>query len=86
MRMAVQSDGVLVMGSSVMVYSAYRLVKAAKEAGARLAIVNVGTTRADSLADLKVWSFYPTEKAQLVLHLSAGQELKDLFETIASIV
>lgn len=37
-----------------MVWSAFRLVKAAKEAGAKLAIVNVGPTRADDMADLKV--------------------------------
>ena len=30
------------------------MIKAAKEAGAGLAIVNVGPTRADDLADLKV--------------------------------
>ena len=37
-----------------MVYSAFRLVKAAKAAGARIALVCVGATRADDLADLKV--------------------------------
>lgn len=37
-----------------MVWSAFRLVKAAKEAGAKLAIVNVGPTRADNMADVKV--------------------------------
>jgi NAD-dependent deacetylase sirtuin 4 len=48
------SDLVLAVGTSLMVWSAFRLIKAAKEAGARLAIVNVGPTRADGLADLKV--------------------------------
>lgn len=47
-------DMLLVVGSSLMVWSAYRLAVAAKEAGAKLVIVNVGTTRADALADLKV--------------------------------
>lgn len=47
-------DLVLVVGSSLMVWSAFRLIKAAKGAGAALAIVNVGPTRADDLADLKV--------------------------------
>lgn len=51
---AQSSDLVLVVGSSLMVWSAFRLVKAAKEAGAKLAIVNVGPTRADDMADIKV--------------------------------
>lgn len=49
-----ESEALLVVGSSVMVYSAYRLVRAAKENGAKIAIVNVGETRADDLCDLKV--------------------------------
>lgn len=36
-----------------MVYSAFRLARAAKAGGAKLALVSVGPTRADSLADLK---------------------------------
>ena len=48
------SDAVLVVGSSLQVYSAYRLVKAAQAQGAKLAIVNAGSTRADSHADLKL--------------------------------
>ena len=38
----------------MMVYSAFRLVKAAKAKEASVAIVNVGETRADSIADIKV--------------------------------
>jgi NAD-dependent deacetylase sirtuin 4 len=48
-----------------MVWSAFRLAKAAKEAGAALAIVNVGETRADDIADLKV-------------HVLAGEALMKL--------
>jgi NAD-dependent SIR2 family protein deacetylase len=48
------ADGLLVVGSSLMVWSAFRFVKAANEAGTRVAIVNVGPTRADDMADLKV--------------------------------
>ncbi|GFR43928.1 hypothetical protein Agub_g5065 [Astrephomene gubernaculifera] len=48
------ADALLVVGSSVQVFSAFRLVEAAKRAGARLVMVNVGPTRADKLADLKV--------------------------------
>ena len=44
----------LVVGSSLMVYSAFRLSKAAKAGNGRLAILSAGPTRADALADLKV--------------------------------
>ncbi len=42
------------VGSSLMVWSAFRLAKAARAAGARLAILTAGPTRADDLAELKV--------------------------------
>ena len=44
----------LVVGSSVQVFSAFRLVKAMADAGKPIALVNLGPTRADSLATLKV--------------------------------
>ncbi|XP_078434105.1 sirtuin 2 [Wolffia australiana] len=47
-------DSFLVLGSSLMTMSAFRLVRAAREAGAAVAIVNLGETRADSLATLKI--------------------------------
>ncbi len=54
LQLAKDSDLLLVVGSSLQVWSAFRLAKAAKENGATLALVNVGETRADSLADVKV--------------------------------
>lgn len=51
---AMSCDLMLVVGSSVMVYSAFRLVELAKGAGASIALLNVGPTRADKLASLKV--------------------------------
>ena len=48
------SDAVLVVGSSLMVYSGYRFVRSAHEAGLPIAIVNRGRTRADDLATLKI--------------------------------
>ncbi|KAK9809163.1 hypothetical protein WJX72_010502 [[Myrmecia] bisecta] len=48
------ADALLVVGSSLMVYSAFRLAKAAKANGAPLAIITVGPTRADDLADMKI--------------------------------
>lgn len=40
-------------GSSLQVYSAFRLAEAAKCAGARVIAINVGATRADPLLDAK---------------------------------
>ena len=48
------SDAVLVVGSSLMVYSGYRFVRSAHESGLPIAIVNRGRTRADDLATLKI--------------------------------
>ena len=46
-----QCDGVLVVGSSLAVHSAFRHVRAATDRGISVAIVNVGETRAE-LEDL----------------------------------
>lgn len=48
------ADGVLVVGSSLMVFSGYRFCLAAAEMGKPIALVNRGKTRADHLAHLKV--------------------------------
>ncbi len=47
-------DAVLVVGSSLMVYSGYRFVAAAAKAGKPVAAVCLGRTRADPLLDLKI--------------------------------
>jgi len=47
-------DGVLVAGSSLMVFSGYRYVVAASRRGIPVAAVNLGRTRADHLLTLKV--------------------------------
>jgi len=49
-----QADAMLVVGSSLMVFSGYRLVRAMAEAGKPIACVNLGRTRADELLTLKV--------------------------------
>jgi NAD-dependent SIR2 family protein deacetylase len=49
-----QADAVLVVGSSLMVWSGYRFVQAAAEAGKPIAAINLGRTRADDLLTLKV--------------------------------
>jgi len=49
-----QSDGLLVVGSSLMVYSGFRFCRTAKEWGKPMAALNLGRTRADDLIDLKL--------------------------------
>ena len=48
------ADALLVAGSSLMVYSGFRFVQQAREAGLPVAIVNRGRTRGDALATLKI--------------------------------
>jgi NAD-dependent SIR2 family protein deacetylase len=48
------ADAVLVVGSSLMVYSGYRFVQAAAKAGKPVAALTLGLTRADALLDLKI--------------------------------
>jgi NAD-dependent SIR2 family protein deacetylase len=49
-----RADALLVAGSSLMVYSGFRFVRLAHEAGLPIAIVNRGRTRGDDLAELKI--------------------------------
>ncbi len=49
-----RADAVLVVGSSLMVYSGFRFVEAAAKAGLPIAAVNLGRTRADHLLSLKI--------------------------------
>jgi len=48
------AGALLVAGSSLMVYSGFRFVRQAHDAGLPIAIVNRGRTRGDEFADLKV--------------------------------
>lgn len=54
MEAAKSCDAFLVLGSSVMTMSAFRLVRAASDANASIAIVNIGETRADDFVPLKI--------------------------------
>jgi NAD-dependent SIR2 family protein deacetylase len=49
-----QSGALLVVGSSLMVFSGYRFARCASAAGQPIAIINRGTTRADELATHKL--------------------------------
>jgi NAD-dependent SIR2 family protein deacetylase len=54
MRGVQRADAMLVVGSSLMIYSGYRFAQAAAQAGKPIAAVNLGRTRADDLLALKV--------------------------------
>jgi NAD-dependent SIR2 family protein deacetylase len=49
-----QADGMLIVGSSLMVYSGFRFVKAAADRQIPIVAINLGRTRADDLLTLKV--------------------------------
>ncbi len=49
-----QADAMLVVGSSLMVYSGYRFVEEAVSAGKPVAMINIGRTRADAVLTVKV--------------------------------
>jgi NAD-dependent SIR2 family protein deacetylase len=53
-RHLMQADAMLIVGSSLMVYSGFRLVEMAALAGKPIAAVNLGRTRADRILALKV--------------------------------
>ena len=48
------ADALLVVGSSLMVFSGFRFCRLAHRLGKPLAIINRGQTRADEIADLKI--------------------------------
>ncbi len=70
-QMAEFCDLLLVAGSSLMVYSGFRFIRVAREAGATIAIVNLGRTRADGAADIKVAADCAVLLPQLVAKLRA---------------
>lgn len=49
-----QSDALLVLGSSLTVFSSFRIILQAVEEKKNIAVVNIGPTRADSLVALKI--------------------------------
>lgn len=49
-----KSSAVLILGSSLSTFSAYRIILQCKEEKKPLAIVNIGKTRADNDVDLKI--------------------------------
>lgn len=49
-----ECDALLVLGSSLTVFSGYRLVLVAQELRKSIGIINIGPTRGDSKATLKI--------------------------------
>jgi len=70
LELAEGCDGLLVVGSSLMVYSAFRLAKAAVSGGGALAVLTAGPTRADSFAKLKVEAVAGEALSRLAAHPS----------------
>lgn len=68
-----EAEALLVVGSSLVVYSGFRFVKQAHARGIPVAIVNLGTTRGHALADVLV-------------PLSAGSALTALADRLAPVI
>jgi NAD-dependent SIR2 family protein deacetylase len=71
----VRADALLIVGSSLMVFSGFRFARLAKSLGKPIAIINRGTTRADHLAACKL-----TDDCGTVLSGVAEFYTKDLNE------
>lgn len=69
-----RADAMLVVGSSLMVYSGYRFARMAHEAGLPLAILTRGVTRADELATLKLHADCEATLAAAVLPAAPGAQ------------
>lgn len=54
MTLVEQAAGLLVVGSSLMAYSAFRLCRAVVDQGKPLIAINLGKTRADDILDMKI--------------------------------
>lgn len=53
-KLICNSDGLLVLGSSLTVYSGYRILLNSHDLGLPIAIVNIGPTRGDNLAQIQI--------------------------------
>ena len=71
-----EASSVLIVGSTCATWSAYRLVRKAKEQAKRVAVLTVGETRADNDADLKVQADIPHTLASVQSLLQAYRVVK----------
>ena len=67
-----QADALLVVGSSLMVYSGFRFCRDAQKRGQDIVIVNNGVTRADDMAALKIQGDCGARMQSLVSTLFSG--------------
>lgn len=68
------ADALLVVGSSLMVWSGFRLVRAVAERGRPVAALNLGTTRADGLLEFKIEAPCGAALSQVCQNLSIQRE------------
>jgi NAD-dependent SIR2 family protein deacetylase len=68
-----QADAMLVVGSSLMVYSGYRFIEDAVSAGKPVAVVNIGRTRADAVLTVKIEREVGATLQALVTRLASTQ-------------
>ena len=69
------ADAVLVVGSSLMVYSGFRFVRAAQRADIPIAAINLGRTRADELLTLKIRMDCATALNSVLINIDSGAAL-----------
>lgn len=67
------ADGMLIVGSSLMVWSGFRFAARAAERGLPTAAINRGRTRADSLLSVKVEAYCGESLSRLVEDLAVQQ-------------
>jgi NAD-dependent SIR2 family protein deacetylase len=67
-RLLESAEALLVVGSSLTVYSGFRFVRRAHELGLPIGIINVGPTRGDALAEVRV----PTPAGSALPRLAAA--------------
>lgn len=53
-RKVEESDAILVLGSSLSVFSSYRIILQGHDLKIPIAVVNIGPTRADDLVQIKI--------------------------------
>jgi len=66
-----KAAGLLVVGSSLMAYSAFRLCRAVADQGKPLMAINLGKTRADDMLDMKIEASCERLLPLLAQHLSS---------------
>ncbi|PTT27313.1 NAD-dependent protein deacetylase [Pseudomonas sp. HMWF021] len=71
MAAAENAEGLLVVGSSLMAYSAFRLCRVIADRGKPLMAINLGKTRADDLLNLKIEASCEQLLPLLAQHLSS---------------